>query len=347
MIPDLKRQPDFEQLLRAVERRQRPDRLPFYEHKTVPGFIAQATGLPADSMDPKSPEYLKIYVQFWSDLGFDCVPMEVRLDLPFHQRHDKVSAGSEQGAMIANFEDFERYPWPEESAPMDFTPFEIVAGMLPEGMKIVGGPGRGPFEWISTLMGVQGASMAIYQQPDLVEAMFERLGRLGVSAIRELASWDAVGALRQGDDLGFKTGTFLNPDHLRQYVFPIYKRMVEVAHAHNKPFILHSCGNLNEVYDDLIDNVGIDAKHSFEEAILPVSEFKRRYGTRVTPLGGLDVDRLCRGTEAEIRAYVRQAIEACYENDGFWAIGAGNMPTAYLPVEHYMWVLDEARQIAG
>jgi uroporphyrinogen decarboxylase len=243
-------------------------------------------------------------------------------------------------------EDFERYDWPDESEPIDYRPFEIAAQMLPEGMKIIGGVGYGVFEWLSTLMGLQGLSLAFFENPDLVQAMIKRITKLILTADRVLAGMEEVCVLRQGDDLGYKTSTMLSPDTLRENILPVYKQQVEIAHEHDKPFILHSCGNLEAIYDALIDDVGIDGKHSFEEVILPVTEFKKRYGNRVTPLGGLDVDKICRGSEDEIRAYTRRTIEVCYESDGFYALGTGNQLTSYMPVENYFWMVDEADSLA-
>jgi uroporphyrinogen decarboxylase len=129
-------------------------------------------------------------------------------------------------------------------------------------------------------------------------------------------------------------------------VFPIYKDIVGAAHAQAKPFILHSCGNLDRVYEDLIADCGIDAKHSFEETILPVEGFKRQYGDRCTPLGGLDVDFICRHSEDDIRAYTRSKIEQCF-SDGYWALGTGNSLTDYMPVANYLAVLEEGLRVAG
>jgi uroporphyrinogen decarboxylase len=193
-------------------------------------------------------------------------------------------------------------------------------------------------------MGVEGLSMAICMDPDLVEAVFGKIGELHTASVKKLAKMDAVGVLRQGDDLGFKTSTLLAPEHLRAYVFPIYKQMVDAAHAAGKPFILHSCGNLADVYGDLIKDVGIDAKHSFEENITPVTEFKKEWGAKVTPLGGLDVDRICRDDEATLRRYVREVAEVCWA-DGYWSLGTGNSLTNYMPVEQYGVVVDEGRKI--
>ena len=101
--------------------------------------------------------------------------------------------------------------------------------------------------------------------------------------------------------------------------------------------------NLAAIYDDLIDTCKIDGKHSFEDAILPVTEFKSRYGSRITPLGGLDVDFICRESEERIREYTRRIIDDCF-SDGFWTLGTGNSLTDYMPVGNYLAVLDEGRR---
>jgi len=341
------REPDFEQFLKVLRRSGRPDRLPFYEHIASPGFIARRTGTRFDEMGFDDEGYWQVYVDFWLGMGYDCIPMEIPLNCPLGgEWHGGLSHGSEAQVVIRNWEDYEKYPWPDESDPLDFRHFETVATLLPDGAKIVGGVCAGPYEWVSQMMGTMGLSYALADCPDLVEAVFKRIGGLHHSAVRQLATLDAIGALRQGDDLGFKTSTFLSPNLLRRHIFPIYKKMAAEAHKVGKPFILHSCGNLAEVYEDLIEDCKIDAKHSFEDAILPVAEFKKQYGNRVTPLGGLDVDVICRSTEEEVRAYARKMIEQCFY-DGYWALGTGNSLTNYMPVENYIAVLEEGPKVVG
>ncbi|MHB1157805.1 MAG: uroporphyrinogen decarboxylase family protein [Phycisphaerales bacterium] len=340
-------QPDFSQFLKVLTRTGRPSHLPSYEHIASGEFIDAWTGKPFCKMPVCSRERWRTYIDFWMSMGFDCVPLEIPLNCPRpvakHAEGGRGSA-SEERVVIRNTEDFERYAWPSESAPIDFAPFEIVSELLPDGAKIVGGVCMGPYEWASSMLGTEGMSFALVDQPELVRAVFKKLGDLIVAADKVLAQMDGIGALRQGDDLGFRTSTFLSPDLLREMVFPIYRRMTDVAHAAGKPFVLHSCGQLAAVYDDLIDTCRIDAKHSFEEAIMPVEQFKAKYGRRVTPLGGLDVDMICRGSESQIHAYTRDKIEKCFA-DGHWAIGTGNSLTDYMPIENYKIVLEEARRI--
>lgn len=350
------KQPDYTQFLRVLRRDGKPDHLPFYEHIASDGFISRRIGMDINTLPWGSEAYWKAYIDFWMGMGFDCVPMEIGFNIPYSESefgcgpeavdHETSSVGSEAGIRIRNWDDYEKLPWPDESAPIDFSHFEIVGKLLPEGAKIVGGVCAGPYEWTSSFLGTEGMSYLLADDPELVEMVFARFGRLHVSAFRQLATMDSICALRQGDDLGFKTSTFLSPQLLRKLVFPTYRAMVDAAHTNDKPFILHSCGNLAEVYDDLIDDCGIDAKHSFEDTILPVSEFKRVYGDRVTPLGGLDVDTICRASEDELRKYARKSVEECFY-DGFWAMGSGNSLTNYMPVENYLMVLEEALAITS
>ncbi len=343
---NLTRQPNFEEFLKVLWRKGQPSHLPFYEHIASPGFIARRTGTHFNEMLPGSEEYWQIYMDFWLGMGYDCIPMEIPLNCPMPEGEGGLSEGSEARVVIRSWQDYEAYPWPTTERPLDFSHFETVARMLPEGVKIVGGVCAGPYEWVSQMMGTVGLSYALADDPELVKEVFARVGSLHHSAVRQLADMDFVGALRQGDDLGFKTSTFLSPDLLRTFVLPIYTRMVGEAHARGKPFILHSCGNLADVYNDLIDVCKIDAKHSFEDIILPVAQFKKQYGMRVTPLGGLDVDFICRASQDELRAYTRKSVEECF-SDGYWALGTGNSLTDYMPVENYITVLEEGIRVTS
>ncbi|MHB1460458.1 MAG: uroporphyrinogen decarboxylase family protein [Armatimonadota bacterium] len=335
---------DYTQFLKAITRTGHPDHLPAYEHIASSGFISRRLGKDINAVPAGSREYWQMFVDFWLGMGLDVVPMEISLNCPLGTPGGGGSSfGSESRVVIASWEDFEKYPWPDVSNPLEFSHFDTVAELLPEGAKIVGGVCMGPYEWLSEMMGTIGLSYALADEPELVEAVAAKIGELHISADRQIAQIDAVCALRQGDDLGFNSSTFLSPELLQKLIFPTYKQMVQSAHDAGKPFVLHSCGNLSRVYEELITDIKIDAKHSYEEKIMPVEEFKKQYGERCTPMGGLDVDFICRRSEQEIRAYTRSKIDQCFA-DGYYTIGTGNSLTDYMPVENYMTVLDEARR---
>ena len=152
-----------------------------------------------------------------------------------------------------------------------------------------------------------------------------------------------IGAVALADDMGFNHSTMIAPELLRKYVFPWHKKIVELAHQYDLPILLHACGNLESVMDDLIDDVGIDAKQSFEDKIMPVTAAKRKYGGRIAILGGVDVHMLCTAGEEELRAYVGNIIDVCAPGGGY-AMGTGNTVANYIPLGNFQIMLDETRR---
>ena len=113
-----------------------------------------------------------------------------------------------------------------------------------------------------------------------------------------------------------------------------------MAHEQDKMFWLDSCGNILEIMEDLIEDVGIDAFHSFQDVIIPVAEFKKRYQDRIATLGGIDVDKLVRLDESNLRKYTRKILDECMLG-GRYALGSANSITNYVPIKNYLAMLEE------
>ncbi len=144
--------------------------------------------------------------------------------------------------------------------------------------------------------------------------------------------------------MGFKTGTLVSPPDLRELVLPWQARFSSLAHAAGRPYLLHSCGNLAAILPDLVETVGIDGKHSFEDVIQPAEAFQERWGDRLATLGGVDLNILAQGTEEAVRRRTRELIETCGPR-GRFAVGSGNSIPSYVPVRNYLAMVDEALRV--
>jgi uroporphyrinogen decarboxylase len=151
---------------------------------------------------------------------------------------------------------------------------------------------------------------------------------------------------RMGDDLGFKSSLLIKPETIRTYVVPAYRRVVDLAHAAGKPFVLHSCGCIFDVMDDIIGVGGIDAKHSNEDAIAPFGDWLRRYGHKIALFGGIDMDLLCRETPANVERHVMDLLEEARPYPGF-ALGSGNQIADYVPPEGFIAMTEAVRRFRG
>jgi len=293
--------------------------------------------------------YLDNFIEFWLRMGYDFVRFERGLPFKFPQMiaADPAPGSAKQRAWaeehhgsIRSWEDYEAYPWPRIEA-MDFFPFEYINSHLPDGMGFLTCHAGGIFEHLSWIMSLEGLGFALHDHPDLVRAVSDRIGELLLLFYRHLLDLDRVSAILSGDDMGFRTGTLISPADLRTYCLPWHKRIASMAHEKGVPYYLHSCGNITAVMGDLIEEVGIDGKHSFEDAVLPVEEFQARYGDRIAVLGGLDVHILAHSGPEGVRQKTRQLIEVCGRR-GRFAVGSGNSIPSYIPVENYLAMVDEA-----
>jgi uroporphyrinogen decarboxylase len=248
----------------------------------------------------------------------------------------------EHSGPITTWAEFEAYPWPDP-AKYQTRALEWFERNLTEDMCVIGGLVGSIFENISFLMGYETMCMALFEQRDLVEAISQKLVDLYAAELKCILQFERVKVVWGSDDLGFKTGTLVSPRDLRELVLPGHKRLAQMAHAAGRPYLLHSCGKLDAIMEDLIEDVRVDAKHSYEDTIADVRGLKARYGQRMGLLGGIDVDFLCNASEAQIRQRVRDTLERCHPGGGY-CLGTGNTVANYIPLESYLIMLDEGRR---
>jgi len=322
----VKPDPDFNQLLKVLRREGKPDYVPFYE--------LFANGPVMEKIIGKKISKREDTLEFYYRMGYDYIPCWPSVPMDAGSLVDRRG-----GYPISDRKTFERYRWPSVQD-IIYKEFEIVAPLLPAGMKIIGQTG-GVFECAEGLCGYERLCYMLVDDRKLLHEVFERIEDIYVSMYNGMAKRDEVGAVVISDDLGYKTHTLISPADLREFVLPLHRKLADIIHSHGKPCILHSCGQLAEIMEDIIDYVGIDAKHSYEDAIMPVTEFKKRYGNRIAVLGGFDVDLLTRSSVEKVRAHTRFLLSEL-GNDGGYALGSGNSIADFVPVENYLAMLDEA-----
>jgi uroporphyrinogen decarboxylase len=294
--------------------------------------------------------WLDNQIAFWYHMGYDFVRVEVSLPLPAISHVTKDTArgaeaykrawqGLEPG-VIQTWEDFEKYPWPQVTDRC-FYIHQYICGHLPEGMGFLSCHAGGVYEHVSRLMGYEGLCLALHDNRELVRAVTDKLGELILHYNEGLLQLPQLPAVFQGEDFGFNTGTLLAPDDIREFFSPWHRRYARLVHGAGKLYFLHSCGKVDAIMEDLIVDVKIDGKHSFQDDVLPIWEYKKRWGDRIALLGGIDVHKLATFEEDALRRHVRQVIEQCAPG-GRFAVGAGNSIPSYIPLENYLTMIDEA-----
>lgn len=370
-VPIEKPKPDIQRFLDAMSGRRVPEKVPMVEYlidnTIMQPILERMMGRKwidtSDKMEYMGGQmdlsaensaqidaWLDNQIAFWLHMGYDFIRAEVSLPLPAvaliakdtakgNEQYNRAWQGLRDGP-IQTWKDFEEYPWPEISDD-NFYIHRYICDHLPDGFGFITCHAGGIYEHTSRLIGYENLCLMLYDNPELLKAVVDRLGEIILKYNQYLLQLDRLTAIFQGDDFGYNTQTLISPDDIRRYFLPWHKRYSEMIHAEGKPYYLHSCGQIGEIMGDLLDDVKIDGRHSFQDDILPVTEAKRMYGDRICILGGVDVHKLASLPPEHLRRYVRGIIDKCAPC-GRFAVGAGNSIPSYIPVENYLTMLDEA-----
>ncbi len=344
--------PDYKNLENAA-RNLPSNRIPLYEHIISPTFMEQVTGqrfahLLNGDLDDKR-EFFRHFNGFFKDMGYDTVSFEgcICSILP-----GGGALGNHKKGIIQTREDFEKYPW--DSLLDRFFDFHkdmyrALADTMPEGMRAIGCVGNGVFECVQDLVGYEDLCYLRVDDEELYRDLFVKVGdvmsQIWATFLKEYG--EAFCVCRFGDDLGFKSATLLSSEDVKEHIVPQYARIVELVHQAGKPFLLHSCGNIFSVMDEIINVAKIDAKHSNEDAICDYSRWIEEYGDRIGNFGGLDTDALCDVNPCDIEAYTRRVFDICQKKGHGIALGSGNSIPDYVSVERYLKANAVMRQLRG
>lgn len=344
-------EPDYRNIVNAARNIEVP-RIPLYEHNVAPEKIGEIIGKDLTSLfygsDADLDEFFHYYCNFFKDNGYDVVTFECCIGeiMP----GSGALGDSRVDPVIKDASDFRNYPW-DEIPDMYFKKytryFDALSRQMPEGMRAIGGVGNGIFECVQDVVGYQNLCYLSIDDEELYAELFNQVGRTNLEIWRRFMEkyHDLYCVLRFGDDLGYKNTTLLSPDDTRTHIIPKYKPIIDLVHSYNRPFLLHSCGKIFDVMEDILAT-GIDAKHSNEDQIAPFPEWVKMYGDRIGNFGGINVDVVCNYGKEEMKDYIADIFSQCKGHGGF-AFGTGNSIPAYVPAEGYMNMIEIARELRG
>jgi len=341
-------EPDYRHFLDVMQNR-RPARLPLYEHIISAHTMEKILGvrfanlMNGDSRDIA--EYFRQHCRFFREMTYDTVSYEVCIGMTLPGR---MALCGGQGP-IQSRSDYNAYPWDtlparywSQAQPL----LDALVAALPPGMKAVGGVGHGVFELAESLVGLEYLPFMEVDDPELYADLFRAIGNLMCAIWAEfmLRYGDRFVACRFGDDLGFRSSLLTHPRTVRKHILPQYRRIIAIIQGAGGRFLWHSCGCIFEIMDDVIA-LGIDAKHSNEDAIAPFDRWISDYGDRIALLGGFDMDFLCTQKPAVIREDVFERGGRYRDAANGYALGSGNSIPDYVPVDNYLAMVDAVQQL--
>lgn len=228
-----------------------------------------------------------------------------------------------------------------EVRPPDPSCFEVVDAVI-EALgeeKFIAGPSGGEIG-IVWLGGMENGMMAMIEHPEIVHAAVKH----DLNRMNQRDEWyirPGQDGVLWGGDFAYTSGPFISPAMFREFFVGANKARVEHIHGkHGMPVLKHACGN-NWVLMDMFIEIGYDCYQSIQaSAGMDLRRLSDLYGNRICLWGGVPVETLVSGTPTQIRADVRNAVEAGKTCDGY-IFGSTHSIAVGTKYDNFMAMLDE------
>lgn len=145
------------------------------------------------------------------------------------------------------------------------------------------------YERAWTLRGMEDFLCDMVQEETFTFSLMEKLCDFN-SWLLDIALDYDIDGVYFGDDWGQQKGLIMGPQLWRKYLKPYFSKMFAKVKSKNKLVLLHSCGDIKELFPDLID-IGLDIYNTFQPEIYDFKEFKQNYGKNLTVWGGISTQR--------------------------------------------------------
>jgi uroporphyrinogen decarboxylase len=185
-----------------------------------------------------------------------------------------------------------------------------------------------PFERLQYLRGTENVFMDLALRPPEV---FELLDTIHQFFLKDMENWAKtdVDALFFQDDWGAQNNLLISPQTWREIFKPLYKEYIDIAHSHGKYAFMHSDGNIEQIYPDLVE-IGLDAINS-QLFIMDTEALAEKFAGKITFWGEVDRQNLMSfGTPEQVDQAVRRIKDMFYRDGGVIAQGSfavGDDPT--------------------
>ncbi|MFO7899780.1 MAG: uroporphyrinogen decarboxylase family protein [Planctomycetota bacterium] len=240
--------------------------------------------------------------------------------------------------------DIDAHDWPDDDT-LDFSHFadEIAAH---QDRAIIAPATWGGYFIASYVRGMEDLMMDFAVRMEYAEKLIRTISERAVFFLDKMLTeaGEGIDIVYMADDFCSHRGPLFSPDVFRRLCVPYIRDVVDLAHRHDKIFLLHVCGAVRPLLPMIVD-CGVDMLEPIQTraAGMEPEGLKREFGDDLCFYGGMDLQQvLCKGTPDEVAAEVRHLIDVLGEGGGY-VFGPGH---TYIqidaPVENIMTMYDTA-----
>jgi uroporphyrinogen decarboxylase len=245
--------------------------------------------------------------------------------------------GNVVNTVIENTSDLDKFIFPDPKKPGRFDKFETKINKYPDRF-VIGFFGFTLFERAWTLRGMENFLCDMTTDHVFVEELLDRITEQNLALIDICAKYK-VDAMRFGDDFGQQNGLIMGPKFWRKFIKPRIAKMYEKVRSHGLKVFIHSCGDVEEIFPDLIE-IGLDCFNPFQPEVFDIYKIKTLYGDKLSFYGGMSVQKVLPfGSPEEVKAETKKLIKEIGRNGGYICAPAHSTPKD-VPVKNMLAMIE-------
>jgi len=196
------------------------------------------------------------------------------------------------------------------------------------------------YERAWTLRGMEALMMDFYDHPEFVHGLLNRIADYNLAQVQEALKYD-IDAVYFGDDWGQQQGLQMGAKLWREFFRPALQRMYRAVRQAGKFVMIHSCGDVDELFDDLID-LGLNCFNPFQPEVMDIWSLLPQYRGRLAFHGGLSTQRtLPFGTVQEVRHEVDRLM--ALGRDGGYILAPAHDVEGDVPLENMLAAIEQVQ----
>ncbi len=224
--------------------------------------------------------------------------------------------GEVRDPVVADLGEWSRFQPPYEILPSnsDHAREEVARFCASTDRFVLAEAWARPWERYQFLRGTLNAMM---DMGTVDGAVLGLLHRIHGYYMKELEFWasTAVDAIRFMDDWGAQNRLLISPGLWREVFKPLYREYANLAHSHGKFIFMHSDGNIEAIFPDLVE-IGIDAVNS-QLFCMDLGAIRSAARGKITFWGEIDRQQILpSGDPDDGRRAVRHVADFLYDSAG-------------------------------
>jgi len=268
---------------------------------------------------------------------------------PFGVAREGLGYGQPMGHPLAgaSLDEVNAYRWPDP-AWMDVSHIHQEAAAYEAQYAILGGDWSPFWHDLIDLLGMENMYLAMYDQPELVDAVLEHVVDYYAAVSRNIfdAAADAIDIFFIGNDFGSQRGPLLSEAMFRRFILPHLEGLVRLGHDYGLKVMMHCCGGFAELIPAMIE-IGLDGLHALQPccAGMEPARLKREFGHKILLNGVIDSHHvLIEGTPELVREKTRETLEIMKPGGAYVAGASHDAILEETPLENVVAMFDAVRE---